>query len=181
MLSTETRGAQGCCQVPDHSQGWMHLFTHYLQNNLSSLCNPAARKQKCLACPWLHAGALMGVKQARGEGWILHFFYRIGMIGSPHSEKTDEKIERVENHKKKKLQGQSAFHGEMEGSICLACQQEKWEITCLQCVKCFPRQKILGSHHFSQLAKKDNRIQWLKAGASQIRLEIRPRFVKMPP
>lgn len=24
------------------------------------------------------------------------------MIGSPHSEKTDEKIERVENHKKKK-------------------------------------------------------------------------------
>lgn len=46
------------------------------------------------------------------------------MIGSPHSEKTDEKIERVQSHKKK-LQGQSAFHGEMEGSICLACQQEK--------------------------------------------------------
>jgi len=43
--------------------------------------------------------------------------------------------------------------------------------------ECFPRQKILGSHHFSQLAEKDNnRIRWLKPAARQIQLEIRPSF-----
>lgn len=31
------------------------------------------------------------------------------MIGSPHSEKTDEKIERVENHKKKKITRAKCF------------------------------------------------------------------------
>lgn len=44
--------------------------------------------------------------------------------------------------------------------------------------KCFPRQKILGSHHFSQLAEKDNnRIQWLEAGHRRIKLEIQSSFI----
>lgn len=43
--------------------------------------------------------------------------------------------------------------------------------------KSFPGQKILGRRHFSQIAEKDNnRIQWLKAGARQIQLEIRQLY-----
>lgn len=49
--------------------------------------------------------------------------YRIDMVGNSHPEKADEKIR--EGREPQKLQGKRAFHEEMEGSICLACQQEK--------------------------------------------------------
>lgn len=45
------------------------------------------------------------------------------MVGNPHSEKADEKSR--EGRGPQKLQGKNAFHREMEGSTCLACQQGK--------------------------------------------------------
>lgn len=102
------------------------------------------------------------------------------MIGNPHSEKTDEKTERVENHKKKITRAKCFSWRDGEFHL-FSLSTRKVRSDLLTVCECFPRQKILGSHHFSQLAEKDNnRIQWLKAGASQINLEIRPSFVKMP-
>lgn len=74
------------------------------------------------------------------------------MVGRPHSEKTDEKLERIENHKK--MTRAKCFSWRDGGFHLFSLSTRKVRSDLLTVCKCFPRQKILGSHHFAQLAEK---------------------------
>lgn len=106
---------------------------------------------------------MRGIKQAGGESQFLYFVYRIVMLGNPHSEKADEKPGRVENHTNDKGK---CFSWRDGGFHLFSLSTRKARGDSITVYERFPRQKIVGSHHFSLLAEKDNnRIQWLKAGA----------------